>query len=253
MDQNQKMTVGSTGSWREQWRSVLTAITWVQSQEEKNALLKQLVEPLESVKTLGFVNAHAMNIAAENRQFALDLASCDWLLRDGSGMKILTGKLNVSAGLNMNGTDLIPEIISAYRDKTVALWGTKSPNLETAATNLASRYGVNVVSVLDGFAPAQHYLDEFSRSKPELVILAMGMPKQESLAAMLRQSGIENGCLVVCGGAILDFLSGAITRAPRVYRILGLEWLYRLFHEPNRLFRRYVIGNPLFMWRMWML
>lgn len=238
------------GSWREHWRNVLTAITWVQNLDEKTALLRQLAEPLGSVRTLGFVNAHAMNIAAESGRFAFDLAGCDWLLRDGSGMKILTRKLNVSAGLNMNGTDLIPEIILAYKDKRVALWGTRSPNLEAAATNVELRYGVDVVSVLDGFAAPQHYLDEFIRSKPDLVILAMGMPKQESIAAMLRQSGVEKGCLVVCGGAILDFLSGAITRAPRVYRMLGVEWLYRLFREPKRLFHRYVVGNPLFIWRM---
>jgi exopolysaccharide biosynthesis WecB/TagA/CpsF family protein len=55
--------------------------------------------------------------------------------------------------------------------------------------------------------------------------------------------------VIVCGGAILDFLGGGATRAPAWMRRLGIEWLYRLAREPRRLFKRYVLGNPLFLSR----
>ena len=56
-------------------------------------------------------------------------------------------------------------------------------------------------------------------------------------------------CLIICGGAIIDFLGGKIPRAPRWMRRTGLEWAFRLALEPRRLFRRYVIGNPVFIAR----
>jgi exopolysaccharide biosynthesis WecB/TagA/CpsF family protein len=60
---------------------------------------------------------------------------------------------------------------------------------------------------------------------------------------------LDYPCLIVCGGAIIDFLGGKIARAPVWMRRLGLEWVYRLVQEPGRLFRRYVLGNPLFLAR----
>jgi exopolysaccharide biosynthesis WecB/TagA/CpsF family protein len=56
-------------------------------------------------------------------------------------------------------------------------------------------------------------------------------------------------CVIVCGGAIIDFLGGKVSRAPLWLRRMGMEWAYRLAVEPMRLFRRYVIGNPLFLSR----
>jgi len=83
--------------------------------------------------------------------------------------------------------------------------------------------------------------------QPELIVLGMGMPKQEAVAAELAVTG--GPCLIVCGGAILDFLGGKVSRAPEWLRRLGGEWLYRLLREPKRLFMRYVVGNPLFLLR----
>jgi exopolysaccharide biosynthesis WecB/TagA/CpsF family protein len=75
----------------------------------------------------------------------------------------------------------------------------------------------------------------------------MGMPKQEAVAARLANSGVP--CLIVCGGAILDFLGGKVSRAPQWMRRLGCEWVFRLISEPKRLFTRYVVGNPMFLLR----
>jgi exopolysaccharide biosynthesis WecB/TagA/CpsF family protein len=76
----------------------------------------------------------------------------------------------------------------------------------------------------------------------------MGMPRQEEMACVLR-AALTHPCLIVCGGAIIDFLGGRAPRAPVWMRRFGLEWVYRLMQEPGRLFRRYVLGNPLFLLR----
>jgi N-acetylglucosaminyldiphosphoundecaprenol N-acetyl-beta-D-mannosaminyltransferase len=84
--------------------------------------------------------------------------------------------------------------------------------------------------------------------RPSLIVLGMGMPRQEEIASLLR-GVLDHPCTIVCGGAIIDFLGKKTSRAPLWMRRTGLEWLYRLALEPRRLFRRYVIGNPLFLWR----
>jgi exopolysaccharide biosynthesis WecB/TagA/CpsF family protein len=77
----------------------------------------------------------------------------------------------------------------------------------------------------------------------------MGMPKQERVARAIR-SAADVHSLIICGGAIIDFIAGRFPRAPKWMRRHGIEWMYRLAHEPRRLLARYLIGNPLFLCRM---
>ena len=100
----------------------------------------------------------------------------------------------------------------------------------------------------NGFLDAKTYVALANIHRPELIVLGMGMPRQEEMAVILRAS-LGFPCLIVCGGAIIDFLGGKTRRAPMWMRGLGLEWLFRLGLEPRRLFQRYVIGNPLFLAR----
>jgi exopolysaccharide biosynthesis WecB/TagA/CpsF family protein len=137
--------------------------------------------------------------------------------------------------------------MAAYRGRKVAFWGTRQPYLDQAAQRCKAEFGIVPVSVHDGFASVETYLQLVRREQPELIVLGMGMPKQEAVAAKL--AAIGGPCLIVCGGAILDFLGGKVSRAPEWLRRLGGEWLYRLLREPKRLFMRYVVGNPLFLLR----
>jgi N-acetylglucosaminyldiphosphoundecaprenol N-acetyl-beta-D-mannosaminyltransferase len=100
----------------------------------------------------------------------------------------------------------------------------------------------------NGFLDAQAYAQLAAEHRPALVVLGMGMPRQEAVAAQLR-GVLDYPCLIVCGGAIIDFLGGKTPRAPLWMRKAGVEWVYRLALEPRRLFQRYVIGNPLFLTR----
>lgn len=237
-----------TNTWRPRWAKLLQALYLVPAEADKQALLQDLLKPAGQTRVLAFVNAHAMNMAAQQPDFAAWLCQADVLLRDGSGMQMLLRMLKQPAGLNMNGTDFIPELLAAGRGKRVALWGTQQPYLEQARNKIEAEWGVKCVSCLDGFLPDADYVAAMKTAVPDVVILGMGMPKQERVAALLKQAAAQ-GCLVVCGGAILDFLGGKVTRAPRVFRQTGLEWLYRLVLEPRRLYRRYVLGNPVFLAR----
>ncbi|MFV3406556.1 WecB/TagA/CpsF family glycosyltransferase [Pseudomonas sp. NY15463] len=233
-------------TWQARWTSVLDSLYLIRDSAHGQQVLDTLTQP-KAPTVLGFVNAHALNLVAGSADYAVSLAAADWLLRDGSGMAILLRRLGREPGLNMNGTDLIPRLLGAYTGRRVAFWGTCEPYLSQAVAHCRARYGVEVVSVHDGFADTATYLEMARRLQPELIVLGMGMPKQEAVAAQLAANGAP--CLIVCGGAILDFLGGRVSRAPRWLRRLGGEWLYRLFKEPRRLFMRYVVGNPLFLLR----
>ncbi len=87
------------------------------------------------------------------------------------------------------------------------------------------------------------------RTLPELIILAMGNPKQETVASMIASS-VTTPMVIVNGGAIADVLAKRFERAPQWVRRAHCEWLFRLLQEPRRLWRRYLLGGISFAWRV---
>ncbi|MEO4015382.1 WecB/TagA/CpsF family glycosyltransferase [Pseudomonas rossensis] len=233
-------------SWQHSWQTITQKLRVVSDVDDEQALIDALSRA-DVTTVLGFANAHAMNLVAANTDYLNALLAADVLLRDGSGMAILFRRLGREPGLNMNGTDFIPKLLAAFKGRRVAFWGTEEPFLANAVQRSEALFAANVVSAHHGFASADTYINLARQFQPELVVLGMGMPKQEAVAARLAVSGVP--CLVVCGGAILDFLGGKVTRAPQWVRRLGCEWVFRLIGEPKRLFRRYVVGNPMFLLR----
>lgn len=237
------------GSWIDRWRAILGRLTVVDSERALEDDLLTCLTGVEQPRVLAFVNAHAMNSAVSDVGFAAAVAEADWVLRDGSGMKMLMDRLGLPAGLNLNGTDLIPRIVARYGNRRILLAGTRDPQLSVAAARIRDDLAPGAkVDALDGFLAPEVYIAKARELQPELIVLGMGMPKQEQVAQLLRRA-LSGPVLIVCGGAILDFLGGGATRAPLWMRRLGVEWLYRLLREPRRLFKRYVLGNPLFLSR----
>jgi hypothetical protein len=190
-----------------------------------------------------------MNSVVTSKKFFDSLMSADIVLRDGIGMAILLRLLNQAPGLNLNGTDLIPKLLRLYAGRSIALFGTQDPYLRRARDKVMTQYapGSRIVTT-HGYLDTADYVRLAATHRPELIVLGMGMPKQEEVACMLR-AAVGYPCLIVCGGAIIDFMGGKTSRAPAWMRSTGLEWAYRLALEPKRLFHRYVIGNPVFLAR----
>lgn len=230
------------------WTALLEAVRVIASEEERDELTREILSGGDNL-ILGFVNAHAMNCLGDHSQFFQSLLRVDTLLRDGSGMGLLFRAIGRDGGLNMNGTDYIPKLLAAARGMSVAVYGTREPYLSRAVQRLTDDHGLNVVSHHHGFMPVEHYVRLVDECRPNIVLLGMGMPKQEILASHLK-ARVPDPKVVICGGAILDFLAGRVSRAPVWMRMVGMEWAYRLLLEPKRLFRRYVVGNPLFVYRL---
>lgn len=206
--------------------------------------------PTSRAFVVDFLNQHAGNMLVKNGLFRADFLASDLILRDGTGARIAMKLFGRSEGLNMNGTDFIPLLICEFtRTHEMAplfFFGTEEPWLSSGANTLARGHGGPVV-LRNGFFGAEHYLADLLPYKNtfKLIVLAMGMPKQERIAMALKSADI-GPALIVCGGAVIDFAAVRFARAPLWMQNAGLEWLFRLVNEPRRLFRRYVLGIPIF-------
>ncbi|MEO5758716.1 MAG: WecB/TagA/CpsF family glycosyltransferase [Mesorhizobium sp.] len=224
------------------------AIHW----DDAIALLTRLIDERRFTK-VSFLNAHNANIAYTDPVFAEALD--DFLiLPDGVGVD-LAAKLLYGAPFpdNLNGTDFVPAFLQAStRPLTVGLLGATRVNAEAASVKLAAlAVQHRFVVIHDGYFSGSEettVVDRIASLRPDVLLVAMGVPRQELWIA--RHIDASHCTLPIAVGALLDFLSGAVPRAPLWMRQLRLEWLFRLLVEPARLWRRYVVGNPLFLWRV---
>ena len=106
-----------------------------------------------------------------------------------------------------------------------------------------------ICGVADGYQTGGASISrEIAKTRPDVVIVALGNPLQELWMA---EHGAKTGARLVFGvGALFDFLSGEVPRAPQLVRNLRLEWLYRTFLEPGRLLKRYTWEMLVFFWRV---
>jgi exopolysaccharide biosynthesis WecB/TagA/CpsF family protein len=202
---------------------------------------------------VGFLNAHIANIASGDPAFRTALE--DFLVMpDGIGVDLAACMLyGAPFPANLNGTDFVPAFLQSQAQRmTVGLVGATRSNAEDAVRALRRLVPQHeFVLVHDGyFVPEQEarILGDLERIRPDVLLVAMGVPRQEFWIAHRVSS--RHCTIAFAVGALLDFLSGSVPRAPSWVRRMRLEWLYRLWREPSRLWRRYVIGNPLFLYRV---
>lgn len=218
-------------------------------EEEVLALLSKDIDSGRSIE-LFFLNAHCFNLAQKDREYFDILNSCDYLLNDGIGIKIASKIEKLVLKKNLNGTDFIPEIaeMAAKKGYKIFLLGAKDGIAEEAAVKLKEKFeGLQIAGVHSGYGLDDSVLEMINNSKADILIAGMGVPMQEK---WIRENKSKLGSvkLFVGGGAILDFLSQRIRRAPLLMRKIGLEWVFRLCLEPGRLWRRYLVGNFLFFY-----
>lgn len=214
------------------------------------AICQQYISQKDN-RIIYFINAHCFNIAQKNRTYLTAVNEADILLNDGIGIKLGSFFTNVKIKENMNGTDIIPKVLefSKLNNLNVYLLGGSEGVADTAKSNIEKRFpGISIVGSKNGFFDFNNcgnIIDDIINNKTDLLIVGMGVPRQE-LWLYENKDRLEAVKISIAGGAILDFLSGNINRAPAWMRNSGIEWLYRLIHEPLRLFKRYFIGIPEF-------
>ena len=230
-------------------RSVIDALEICSGHEQQIALVDRLLEPRTRMSILSFINANAANIMWRDDAFYRWFMDSDKIVRDGSGILMLMQMFSREPGDNINGTDFIPLLLErADKQLSIAIYGTREPFLGEARQQIQAM-GFETVHLEDGFQDDHHYVNIFNRQQPDIILLAMGMPKQNRVASLLASEAGDTPALVINGGGIIDFMSERHSRAPRWMRKAGIEFLYRFLNEPARLWKRVLIGKPLFIWR----
>lgn len=134
--------------------------------------------------------------------------------------------------------------------------GSKPGIAEKAAQRLQERHPNLVIAgthhgyfdKTPGSLENEAIIQQINAARPNILIVAFGMPLQEKW--LMENWERIDANIALTGGAVFDYISGELARAPRWMTDNGLEWLGRLLIEPGRLWKRYVIGNPLFLWRI---
>ena len=205
--------------------------------------------------TVGFVNAHFVNLFNRRPLVRKAARRFDRLFADGIGVNLAARLGGVRLNENVNGTDLFPVLCrkAALADVGLYLLGGQPGVAAAAAENMkAQEPRLDVRGASSGYFSVRNTRDaviaEINASGAEILLVGMGMPVQEHWIARNRHRLKPR--VVIAVGGLFDYYSGRVTRAPRLLRNNGLEWAWRLAMEPRRLFKRYVVGNAEFMARL---
>jgi N-acetylglucosaminyldiphosphoundecaprenol N-acetyl-beta-D-mannosaminyltransferase len=217
-----------------------------------------ILSPARGVtRQLAFVNPDCLNKACEDDVYRRILDRSAVVLPDGIGIHYACRIMGTALAANVNGTDLFPRLCDAMAgtEHSVYLLGGRPGVTDALVEAMAQRWPrVRVAGHRHGFFERggdeeTAIVNEIRTSGADVLLVAFGVPLQER---WIDANADRLGVRVAMGvGGLFDFYSGRIPRAPVWLRELGFEWVWRLLQEPGRMWRRYVIGNPLFLWRVW--
>ena len=210
---------------------------------------KELIDS-DKVSQVITINPEMFQTAENDSSFASIVREAEMVIPDGIGIKIglkLTGK-NVA---RIPGIDFAKKLLkeAALSNIPVAIIGSKEEVITKAIENLQNEIsGLNIVYYHNGyFDNDEEIYSELKNHSPKLILIAMGSPRQEKFIYEAKKK--LNPALMVGIGGSLDVWSGFVKRAPKIYQILGLEWMYRTITQPSR-FKRIFPTLPLFLIRV---
>ncbi len=193
------------------------------------------------------INPEMISAAHKDKEFANIIENADLIVPDGIGveigLKILGYKVRRIAGVELART-LID--VFTKNKKSIALVGAKPEIIAKTVENLKAQCPeINIVYLQDGyFKDDDAVLDALQKAKPDLLLTALGSPKQEIFNRRVKDILPET--LAIGVGGSFDVWSGMVKRAPVFWQKAGLEWLYRTIKEPKR-FKRIFPTLPLFV------
>lgn len=202
-------------------------------------------------RTVGFVHAHAINVARNDPQYRQIINGFDMVLPDGVGLEIAAWLKGINIIENLNGTDLSPKIfeIFAERKKSIFMLGGRPGIAEKAGKVLSGRYkGLTVCGFSHGYEfdrRENEICQAILSANPDVIMVSMGTPIQEKWIEAHKD--LCGGKLFISVGGLFDFIAKVYPRAPFLFRKMKLEWVFRLWCNPQGLWRRYLIGNGVFL------
>lgn len=219
------------------------------------ALNKRIGEVIEGARHtyFAYVNIHAVNLAVRDREFRDFLNAAPLVYCDGEGVRL---------GAKILGVRLPPRIVLTYwiwdlcamcerRGYSIFLLGGRTDVVGRACENLQRAHPrLKVVGTHHGYfnkrgEESNRVIEMIRYARPNILFVCFGMPLQEHWVRENLPALDAN--MILFGGSTIDYAAGVKRVAPLWMRSSGLEWLFRLLQEPRRLWKRYLIGNPLFL------
>lgn len=174
------------------------------------------------------------------------LRQCDLVMPDGMPLVWASRLLKTPLPERVTGADIVTDLadLAARKGYTIYMLGGRPEVAQRARQRLEAAYpGLQIVGcVSPPLSPlmameSDRLLDDIARTRPDILLVAFGNPKQEKWVSLHRDRLVVPVCIGI--GGTFDFLAGETTRAPHWMQRSGLEWLYRLSQEPKRLWKRY--------------
>ena len=210
-----------------------------------------VMQPTLAARQVSFVNVDCVNKACRNQEYREALVTSDLRLADGIGLRIAGKILGNEVRQNVNGTDMFPRLCARLEDQKESLFllGGKPGIADGVARWVKEGFPeLTIAGIRHGFFEASEegaIVEEINRSGATILLVAFGAPKQELwIRKQLKELKVRSALGV---GGLFDFYSGMMPRAPQWVRELGMEWAYRLAKEPGRMWKRYVLGNGIFL------
>ncbi|TQV73795.1 WecB/TagA/CpsF family glycosyltransferase [Aliikangiella marina] len=206
--------------------------------------------------TVAFANANNLNISVNNAALREHYSYADRVFADGSGIKLAGKILNKPVLDNVNGTDMFPLLCKALAKQGAKVYflGAQKNVIDNMVVQLKQDYpGLKIVGhhhgyIGEGELDNLRVINQINRSNAEILLVAMGTPMQEHWLSKFAHK-IQVPVRMSVGG-LFDFVAKKVSRAPLWMRKAGLEWVWRTIQEPSRMWKRYILGNPLFVYRV---
>ncbi len=203
-------------------------------------------------------NVHGLNLADNQPWLRNFLNQADVLFCDGAGVMLGARLLQQHIPQRITFADWFWQLagFAEERDYSFYFLGARPETAQRAADRLMARSPrLRIVGVDHGYFDKarghpdnEAVIERINAALPDILVVGFGMPIQERW--LLDNWPRLNAGLGLTAGAAFDYISGDLDRAPRWMTDHGLEWLGRLLIEPRRLWQRYVLGNPRFLWRV---
>jgi N-acetylglucosaminyldiphosphoundecaprenol N-acetyl-beta-D-mannosaminyltransferase len=205
---------------------------------------------------VAYVNAHVLNQSFTNLELRRALQASDLVYCDGYGVRLAARLIGLPVPHRMTGADWVWGLAALCEESGRSLYLLGSdPGSSTEAASALQRWypRLDVRGTHHGYfelgSPhSDRVLEHIAEHRPDIVLVGMGTPQQE-LWADRYADRVEAGVIWTVG-ALFDYVAGRTPRAPHWLSDNGLEWIFRLAVEPRRMWRRYLLGNPAFLWRV---
>lgn len=201
-------------------------------------------------------NVHTTVMASEDESYRMIQNGGVLALPDGKPLSIVSKKRGFSDADRVTGPDLMGQIFSISEQKgyTHYFYGSTNETLDKLEKKLKEKYPK--LKIVGMYSPPftkqvqeinKDVLDDINKSNADFLWIGLGAPKQE-IWMNLHKGRVKS--LMIGVGAGFDYYAENIKRAPQIWQKLSLEWLYRLLQDPRRLFKRYLVTNFKFLYKI---